>query len=82
MDEVFGPGYNEGLYYDFRVDPYEPNRVWFVAGLTASHQGGGGTIFGDGTGTVICSPPQTLSLSFNKDEKVTCISCALIYGAI
>ena len=32
MEEVFGPGHTDGLYYDFRVDPYENNRVWFTAG--------------------------------------------------
>jgi len=25
--------------YDFRVDPYEPNRVWFTTRTTATHKG-------------------------------------------
>ena len=28
-----------GNYHFFRVDPFEPNRVWFQTGVTATHTG-------------------------------------------
>lgn len=33
------PNFDEGLYYDFRVDPYQTNRVWFTATFSANHAG-------------------------------------------
>lgn len=41
-----------GLYYNFSVDPYEPERVWFFAGMTTYHDNRGdpNTIFGEGNG--------------------------------
>lgn len=62
------PSFDEGLYYDFRVDPYECNRVWFTAAFKAIHSGDGA--FGKATGKTVICPPQSLSLSFNEQGKV------------
>lgn len=63
------PKLGEGLYYDFRVDPYQHNRVWFTARMIAVHQGDGP--FGRATGKTVDCPPQAISLTFNKEGKVT-----------
>lgn len=63
------PKLGEGLYYDFRVDPYEHNRVWFTARMIAIHQGDGP--FGKATGKTVDCPPQAISLTFNEQGKVT-----------
>eukprot|EP00929_Paragymnodinium_shiwhaense_P011011 TRINITY_DN11620_c0_g1_i4.p1 TRINITY_DN11620_c0_g1~~TRINITY_DN11620_c0_g1_i4.p1 ORF type:complete len:282 (+),score=39.77 TRINITY_DN11620_c0_g1_i4:58-903(+) len=55
-------------YYDFRVDPFEPNRVWYTSR-------GRGTMTGkfagalDPNGKVMQQPPQTNSMSFNANGK-------------
>jgi len=54
-------------YYNFNVDPLEPNRVWFVSRGEFKHTGdlkfGPQTI--KPTGKTIVPPPQVLSMSFN-----------------
>jgi len=62
------PGFDKGLYYDFRVDPYSPNRVWFQASFSAVHSGDGP--FGKATGKIVTCPPQAISLAFNDAGKV------------
>lgn len=51
----------------FKVDPLEPNRVWFVSRATGTHTG---TLnFGwprPPTGKVVESPPQAQSMLFNE----------------
>lgn len=39
------PDQNPG-HYDFRVDPFEPNKVWFTSVFTATHTGDGPQPFG------------------------------------
>jgi len=60
-------------YYDFRVDPFEPNRVWYTSRTVGTHTGVlAGAI--QPTGTVIESPPQTLSATYNEEgliKKIT-----------
>jgi len=55
----------------FKVDPLEPNRVWFVSRATGTHTG---TLrFGrpnPPTGKVVQSPPQAQSMLFNKEGLV------------
>jgi len=63
------PDLAKGLYYEFRVDPYEYNRVWFTATFKALHSGDGP--FGKATGIYVECPPQSVSLTFNEDGKVT-----------
>jgi hypothetical protein len=54
-------------YYNFHVDPMEPNRVWFTSRGEFKHTGdlkfGPQTI--KPTGKSIVTPPQVLSMSFN-----------------
>ena len=56
-------------YFNFSVDPMEPNRVWFFSRSVLKHTGD--LIFGPQvikpTGKTIVSPPQVLSMSFNED---------------
>lgn len=63
------PGFDNALYHDFRVDPYLPNRVWFTARFSAVHSGDGP--FGKATGVLVTCPPQTISLTFNEEGRVT-----------
>lgn len=62
------PGFDEGLYYDFRVDPYQTNRVWFTAVFRATHANDGP--FGKATLKDVECPPQAISLIFDKEGKV------------
>jgi hypothetical protein len=55
--------------YDFRVDPFEPNRVWFTGVFTGTHTGTT-KAFGKPTGRFVMSPPQTNSLIFNAKGEV------------
>jgi len=63
------PGFDRGLYFDFRVDPFEYNRVWFTASFNAKHSGEGP--FGKPTDILVTCPPQTISLTFNEEGKCT-----------
>ncbi|BDA49419.1 hypothetical protein COCOBI_14-0360 [Coccomyxa sp. Obi] len=59
--------------YDWRVDKYEPNRVWFTVRNTATHAGPL-TFFGatyKPTGKVVLGAPECLSYTFNEEGKVT-----------
>jgi len=58
-------------FYDFSVDPLEPNRVWCTSRGLYEHLG---TLkFGPGgypaTGKKICLPPQRFSMSFDEEGK-------------
>lgn len=58
--------------YHWRVDPYEPNRVWFTTRTTGTHTG---TLKFAGksypaTGNNIYGAPECLSYVFNEDGKV------------
>jgi hypothetical protein len=58
--------------YDWRVDPYEPNRVWFTIRGTSTHTGAlnfGGATY-PATGKQVFSPPECCSYVFNEDGKV------------
>jgi len=51
-------------YYGFRVDPFEPNRVWFMSRSTATHTG---PLLGKPpTGKKLSLPPQQFHLDFNE----------------
>ena len=63
------PGFDKALYYNFNVDPYEHNRVWFTAQFKATHSGDGP--FGKATNILVECPPQSISLSFNEKGQVT-----------
>jgi hypothetical protein len=56
--------------YDFRTDPFEPNRVWFTARGRGTNTG---PVFGalPATGKSYEAPPQSQSLTFNERGEVT-----------
>lgn len=66
--ETMLPKAKEGLYYNFHVDPFEHDRVWFVSRMIAKHEGGG--YFGPPTHKIINSPPQMCSLKLDENGKV------------
>lgn len=66
--ETMFPGMYKNLYYNFHVDPYDPQRVWFVSRLITTHSGDGP--FGKATHKKIDCPPQMNSLTFDKDGKI------------
>ena len=51
-------------YYDFRVDPLEPNRVWYTSRGYGQMTGKFAVI--EPNGRYIQQPPQTGSMSFNE----------------
>jgi hypothetical protein len=59
--------------YDWRVDKYEPNRVWFTVRNTGTHLGE--LKFGSksypATGKEVKGAPECLSYTFNEDLLVT-----------
>lgn len=59
--------------YHWRVDVYEPNRVWFTTRTTATHTGplkfGGSTY--QPTGKVVYGAPECLSYTFDANGKCT-----------
>ena len=57
-------------YYAFRVDPFEPNRVWYDARFTGTNTG---TLAGslEPTGKKVEAPPQACSMLFNESGECT-----------
>jgi len=58
-------------FYNFHIDPLEPNRIWFLSRGAYTHLG---TLNLDGlkypaTGKRICLPPQCFSMSFDEHGK-------------
>jgi len=63
LEEAF-PDINP-QYYGFRVDPFEPHRVWFHSRSTATHTG---PLMGKSpTGKQLTLPPQLFHLDFNEE---------------
>mmetsp|Transcript_11525 Transcript_11525/g.25600 ORF Transcript_11525/g.25600 Transcript_11525/m.25600 type:complete len:247 (+) Transcript_11525:120-860(+) len=62
------PDANYG-YYDFRCDPFQPNRVWFSAAFIGTNTGDS-EAFGKATGKFVECPPQAISFTFNTDGQV------------
>ena len=55
-------------YYGFRVDPFEPHRVWFTSRSTATHTG---ALMGKPpTGKKLSLPPQQFHLDFAPDGRL------------
>jgi len=55
-------------YHFFRVDPFEPDRVWFQTRKTGTNTG---EFMGKpATGKVLHFPPESYSMKFNSDGKV------------
>lgn len=60
-------------FYDFRVDAFEPNRVWFTSRGKGTQTGTSNEtpLFKKATGKSYVNPPQTNSLTFNEKGLVT-----------
>ncbi len=58
-------------FYNFRIDPLEPNRIWMFTRGDYEHLGT--LCFGPSkypaTGKRLCLPPQCFSMSFDQDGK-------------
>ena len=67
LEKMF-PNIDKGIYYNFYVDPYENNRVWFTARMRCCHTGS--NTFGSATNINVDCPPQVNSLSFNEQGEV------------
>ena len=67
LEKMF-PDMQKNLYYNFHVDPYENDRVWFTSRFIAKHSGDGP--FGPATDKMIELPPQAISLKFTEEGKV------------
>eukprot|EP00747_Dinoflagellata_sp_TGD_P000171 gnl/TRDRNA2_/TRDRNA2_100229_c1_seq1.p1 gnl/TRDRNA2_/TRDRNA2_100229_c1~~gnl/TRDRNA2_/TRDRNA2_100229_c1_seq1.p1 ORF type:complete len:204 (+),score=25.10 gnl/TRDRNA2_/TRDRNA2_100229_c1_seq1:26-613(+) len=64
-------------YYGFRVDPFEPNRVWYDSRANGTHTG---TLAGrvKPTGKKVISPAQAQSFTFNEQGKVTKLTVGVV----
>lgn len=58
-------------WHHFRVDPFEPNRVWFTCRGTGTNTGAAPPLINEPTGKIFDSPPQACSLSFNEAGQAT-----------
>lgn len=77
IEEAF-PDSNQ-QYHGWRVDPFQPNRVWFVIRVLATHTGET-QAFGKPSGKKLEFPPQSYSVIFNEQGKVrACLVGTLAY---
>merc|ERR1712187_407993 len=67
LQELF-PDFNTE-HHHFRVDPFEPSRVWFTARGRGTNANTTKSMFGEPTGKKYVSPPQACSLRFDPDGK-------------
>ncbi|OLP86014.1 hypothetical protein AK812_SmicGene32936 [Symbiodinium microadriaticum] len=67
--EAFPDAVNE--WHHFRVDPFEPNRVWFTTRGHGKNTGLAPPLITEPTGKVFENPPQACSLRFNEAGEVT-----------
>ncbi|CAK8990113.1 unnamed protein product [Durusdinium trenchii] len=64
-------------FHNFRVDPFQPNRVWWTVRGNGTHTGralpgsDAELVFGEPTGLQFENPPQACSLTFNDKGQVT-----------
>ena len=57
-------------YHHFRVDPFEPSRVWYTARAVGTHTGPFAKTL-PATGKRVESPPQACSMLFDEAGKCT-----------
>merc|ERR1712159_742701 len=62
--------------YNFHVDPFEGNRVWFSSRAVGTHTG---PLMGiEPTGKTVYSPPQASSVTFNEDGLATQLTAGYV----
>ena len=66
-------------YHHFRVDPFEPSRVWYTARAVGTHTGPFAKTL-PATGKRVESPPQSCSMCF--DEQGLCTQLTVGYVAL
>ena len=76
LEEGF-PDANAG-YYAFRIDPFEPNRVWFDTRFRGTNTGplSGGSLAA--TGKKVEAPPQACSMLFNERGECTQLTAGYV----
>ncbi|CAJ1432179.1 unnamed protein product [Effrenium voratum] len=57
-------------WHDFRVDPYEPSRVWFTARSMGTNLGPLPPLVPEPTNKAFESPPEAVSIRFNEQGQV------------
>ncbi|CAK0898516.1 unnamed protein product [Prorocentrum cordatum] len=67
--QAFPDAKNE--WHDFRVDPFEANRVWFTARGSGTNTGIAPPLITEPTMKRFENPPQACSLRFNEAGEVT-----------
>mmetsp|Transcript_23189 Transcript_23189/g.68336 ORF Transcript_23189/g.68336 Transcript_23189/m.68336 type:complete len:251 (-) Transcript_23189:100-852(-) len=60
-----------GEFYDFRVDPFDGNRVWYTARGRGTNSGPFPPFAPSPTGRAFVNPPQACSLTFDPSGLVT-----------
>jgi len=61
----------QGEFYNFNVDPFEPNRVWYTARGRGTNTGPLPPFAPTPTGNSLANPPQACSLTFDEQGLVT-----------
>jgi hypothetical protein len=61
----------QGEFYGFRVDPFEGNRVWYIARGRGTNTGPPPIVGGAPTNKKLENPPQACSLTYNEQGLVT-----------
>jgi len=61
----------QGEFYGFRVDPFEGNRVWYIARGRGTNTGPPPIVGGEPTNKKLENPPQACSLTYNEQGLVT-----------
>ena len=56
----------QGEFYNFNVDPFEGNRVWYIARGRGTNTGPLPPFAPTATGKSLVNPPQACSLTFNE----------------
>ena len=60
-----------GEFYNFQVDPFEGDRVWYIARGSGTNTGPLPPFAPTATNVKVTNPPQACSLTFNKDGLVS-----------
>lgn len=61
----------KGEFYGFRVDPFDGDRVWYIARGRGTNTGPLPPFAPTATGKSLVNPPQACSLTFNEEGLVT-----------
>uniref|UniRef100_A0A0G4HRQ9 Uncharacterized protein n=1 Tax=Chromera velia CCMP2878 TaxID=1169474 RepID=A0A0G4HRQ9_9ALVE len=75
LDSAFPDADSQTVFYNFRLDPVNPRRVWVDTRFKGTHTGKFGQkgpfFYIKPTGKKVESPPQVLSFTFNENLQVS-----------